>query len=166
YWATTSVDPAAPPMGIQGDGFVTSELKRSDAPAPWALSARADGGPTGLDRLDTSRVQVSDRREIPRVLSQPGDQACGHGWAGNRSGEGEKSPWPSRVGRRRHGVADCSVEPLFPEHDTATPSKRGGGGDPVAGGSMCSSTRTPSRRVGETQTRRNGAVLNALKGHR
>ena len=120
YWATMSVDPAAPFMGIQRDGFVTSEMKRSDVPALWAPSARADGGPAGVDDLDTSRAQVPDPREIPRVLSQAGDRACGHGWAGDRSGEGEKGSRPRGVGRRRHNVADCSVGRLIPEPGTAS----------------------------------------------
>src|SRR5262249_40035176 len=127
YWATMSVDPAAPSMGIQRDGFVTSEMKRNDAPALWALPARADGGRAGVDRVDTSCVEVPDPREIPRVLSQPGEEACGHGWAGDGSGGGEKGRWRCGVGRRRH-VAEGFVGPFFLEHDTATTSKRSGGG--------------------------------------
>src|SRR5262249_38351382 len=52
--------------------IVTSEMKGSEAPALWALSARGDGGPVGVDHLDTSHIQAPDPREIPRVLSQPG----------------------------------------------------------------------------------------------
>jgi hypothetical protein len=106
YWAMMSADPSAPSMGIQSDGFATSEKKGSDSPALWALSARADSGPAGVGCLDTSRVRGSDPRQIPRDLSQLDDRACGYEWAGDRSGEGEIGPWPSGVGRRRLDAAD------------------------------------------------------------